>query len=110
MSGCQSCDGHPAGCMDCIDESKLDLRPAPVKVRVPTSEDDPHILKLRLADALNILRSEMAAHDATRARLGKLEEFVRDMLFMLDKCPVGLDDDWDDHRFDRKVRFEGYAR
>lgn len=112
MSGCPSCDGRPEGCMDCIDESALDLRPALVQVRQPTLNPDAHILVLKLEDAFKYLRDEEAAHAATKARVAKLEQFVQDLLLMTEKAPVALTE-WEDLRADesdRKTRFERYSK
>ena len=109
--GCPSCDGRPEGCMDCIDESKLDLRPAVVKVRVPASANDPHVLKMKFEDLKVTLQREISAHQVTRAKLFALERYVNDMGWMMTNAPIVRDED-DYHTEDaqdRKARFLEYA-
>ena len=111
--GCPSCDGRPEGCMDCIDESKLDLRPAVVKVRIPSTANDPHVLKMKFEDLKKTLQQEINAHHATKAKLFVLERYVNDMRCLMGKAPVGQrHEDMDSHfneTADRKGRFLEYA-
>lgn len=93
-----------------IDESKLDLRPAIVKVRVPTSPNDPHVLKMKFEDLKVALQREIAAHQVTRAKLVVAERYIQDLAVMIYNAPVGPAEDYHhDDEIDRKARFLEYA-
>lgn len=90
----------------------MDCSPVLIDVRGPILNPDAHILLMKLEDAFRYLKIEQAAHDATKARLGKAEQFIQDMVLMLEKAPVDLVE-WEDHRADeddRKKRFERYSK